>query len=417
MRRRIAFLVAATTSAIVLAFVLPLAILVRDLAEDRARAAADTEARNVAILVSSLTGDGRLESVVAAVDERSSARTSVVLTDGRSFGSAAVGADDPDVILGREGRAFSTNAGAGLRIVVPVLTANGTDVVVTEVTEDQLHQGVRTAWLILVGLGLVLTALASAAAASAARRIATPVTAVAGVADRLREGDLAARADEEGPAETRALARALNRLGGRIQELLVTERAAAGDLAHRLRTPVTALRIDVDQVADDQVGEQLREHVGNLQRTIDAIVADARRPVRHDVDARADASTVVAERVRFWSALAEDQGRTLTGSVASAPVLVPVDESELRDVVDVLIDNVFAHTEEGTGFRVDLTAAADEVELVVADQGRWREAGPGVGRSGLGHQIVRRVATAAGGGVTIDRNAGTTVTVRLPRSS
>ena len=80
MRRRIGLLVAATTSAIVLAFVIPLCLLVRNMAADRAMADADQEARNIAILVSSLNGDPTLGDVVAAVDQRSPATTTVVPT-------------------------------------------------------------------------------------------------------------------------------------------------------------------------------------------------------------------------------------------------------------------------------------------------------------------------------------------------
>ena len=66
MRRQIGLLIAATTSAVVLAFVIPLCLLVRTLAEDRALANADQEARNVAILVSGLHADPALGRLVAA---------------------------------------------------------------------------------------------------------------------------------------------------------------------------------------------------------------------------------------------------------------------------------------------------------------------------------------------------------------
>ena len=64
MRRRLALLVLATTSAVVLAFVIPLCLLVRSMAEERAMANANQEARNVSILVSGLSDDERLEPLV-----------------------------------------------------------------------------------------------------------------------------------------------------------------------------------------------------------------------------------------------------------------------------------------------------------------------------------------------------------------
>src|SRR3954453_3251947 len=90
MRRRIAWLVAATTSAVVLAFVIPLCLMVRTLAADRATAAGNDEARSVAILVSGLHDDPSLAQLVAQTDRRSAARTAVLAPGGRVIGSADV---------------------------------------------------------------------------------------------------------------------------------------------------------------------------------------------------------------------------------------------------------------------------------------------------------------------------------------
>jgi len=421
MRRRIGILVAATTSAVVLAFVIPLCLLVRNMAEDRAMADADQEARNIAILVSSLHDDPTLADVVGAVDQRSPATTTVVLADGTTLGSGKVPATDADVVKARTGAAFTRDTAAGARTVVPVVTTDGTDVVVTEVSNAQLHDGVAAAWAAIIALGLLMLAIASVVAAQLGRRISTPVTRVAEVADRLREGELDARASLDGPPETQALAEALNRLAERITELLVAERAAVGDLSHRLRTPVTALRIDVEGVDDGALAERLRQHIGTLQRTIDAIVNEARRPVRHDMASWCDAVAVVRDRVAYWAPLAEDQRRLLQVGTPSEPTPVPLDEVDLRDVVDVLIDNVFAHTPEGTAFSVVVSADGDDtVRLEVTDAGPGlgarRPQGPG--HTGLGLEIVRRTVEPAGGSIEIGAapKGGTVVSVRLPLS-
>jgi signal transduction histidine kinase len=421
MRRRIGILVAATTSAVVLAFVIPLCLLVRNMAEDRAMADADQEARNIAILVSSLHDDPTLADVVGAVDQRSPATTTVVLADGTTLGSGSVTATDPDVVKARTGAAFTRDTGDGARTVVPVVTTDGADVVVTEVSNAQLHDGVAAAWAAIITLGLLLLAGASVVAVQLGRRISTPVTRVAEVADRLREGELDARASLDGPPETQALAEALNRLAERITELLVAERAAVGDLSHRLRTPVTALRIDVEGVDDGALAERLRQHIGILQRTIDAIVNEARRPLRHDMSSSCDAVAVVRDRVAHWAPLAEDQRRLLQVDLPAEPATVPLDEVDLRDVVDVLVDNVFAHTPEGTAFSVVLTPDGDDtVLLVVADAGPGlgvlRPQGPG--HTGLGLEIVRRTVEPAGGSLETGAapEGGTVVSVRLPLS-
>lgn len=417
MSRQISLLVAATTSAVILAFLIPLGLLVRSLAADRATADADAEARNIAILVSSLHEDPSLPAAVAALDARSPARTTVVLAEDNLLGSGEVAVNDPDVVRGRAGTAFTSADDRGRRTVVPVLTANGTDVVVTDVSEAQLRQGVARAWTVLGALGLVMMTFALLIAGRLGRRISTPLTRVADIADELREGDLSARAVVEGPAETQALAVSLNRLGERINELLGAERAVVGDLSHRLRTPVTALRIDVERLSDPELSARLGHHVANLQRTVDAIVKDARRPVRHAIDAGCDAVEVVSERIAFWSVLAEDQERVVETDLAPGPLEVPLDHSDLGDLVDILIDNVFAHTAEGVGLAITLSRRDGHAVLVVTDLG-----GPpsthsqeDQGRSGLGLQIARRTVASAAGTLTfVTTPSGTTVTVRLP---
>ncbi len=440
MRRRISLLVAGTTSAVVLAFVIPLCLLVRTMAADRAVADADEEARNIAVLVSSVRSPAALADVVAAAEDRSVGVTTVIMSDGSRLGSATgIGAPGSDLVArARAGSAFTLSEDAGTRIVVPVVTPDGTDVVHTWVSHAQMRRGVTTAWLLLSLLGIVLTALALLVADQIGRRASTPVIRVALVADRLREGDLEARAVPEGPPETQALATALNRLAERVKELLVAERAAVGDLSHRLRTPVTALRIDVDRVEDAVLAERLQGHVGNLQRTVDAIVKDARRPVRHEMDASCDAVAVVGEAVAFWAPLAEDERRTLRADLAEGPLLVVMDPADLRDVVDILIDNVFAHTPEGTDFAVSVrragpesTRSASRVVLEVVDHpgapgggvsAADRSDRPGsdpvrtaAGRSGLGLGIARRAVSSRGGELVLSSTpSGTRVTVQLP---
>ncbi|HEX4976304.1 MAG TPA: HAMP domain-containing sensor histidine kinase [Nocardioides sp.] len=421
MRRQIAWLTAATTSAVVLAFVIPLCLLVRTLAEDRALANADQEARNVAILVSNLSEDPSLPRLVARVDQRSPrARTSVLSPDGTVLGAADPAmADDPEVVRAGQGEAFTVLDDAGARILVPVVVARGTTVIRTTVPRSVLREGVARAWASIIGLGAVLLLAAVLVAMRLGRRISTPVADLAQVAHRLREGDLHARALPAGPTETVELGVALNRLAERITELLEAERAAVGDLAHRLRTPVTALRLDVESAGDTTLAGRLAEHVAALQRTVDAIVNDARRPVRSAMSSSCDATRVVGDRVAYWRVLAEDQGRALTSRLPSTPLVVGADPEDLRDVVDVLLDNVFAHTPEGTGFSVRLERAGGRGRLEVRDEGPAvpaRHPGDRVGTTGLGLQIVRRTITALGGEVEIEQgtSAGFAVTVTLP---
>lgn len=418
MRRRISWLVLATTSAVVVSFVIPLCLLVRTLAEDRAMAAADQEARNVAIIVAGLVPDETLAEVVRQLDDRGGPETSVLTIDGTALGAREISADDPEVQRAQAGEAFTVVDDAGGRVLLPVVTGEGTAVVRTSVDANELHSGVTEAWVGIIALGVVLLLAAAAIAARLGRRVSEPLREVADVAHQLRGGDLTARADVRGTEETEELARALNGLAERTDELLVAERAAVAGLSHRLRTPVTALRLDSEAVSDPELAGRLETHVDALQRSIDAVVRDARRPVRTDLRPLSDASAAVRHRAEFWLALAEDQGRATDISIPSEPLRVPVAADDLADLVDVLLDNVFAHTSEPTPFAVRLTDAADVVTLTVSDEGPGpqRPGGDRPGSTGLGLDIARRIATGSGGRLVLrpGQEGGTTVEVTLP---
>lgn len=174
MRRQIGLLTAATTSAVVLAFVIPLCLLVHTLAEDRALANADQEARNVAILVSDPALDRAGRPGRRAVGIGPHQRADGGRHDPRQPGRAAE--PGPPVVRAGNGEAFTTVDDSGAQILVPVVTEDGTSVIRTTVSSGTMHPGVARAWASIIGPGAVLLLAAVLVAARLGRRISTPVT-------------------------------------------------------------------------------------------------------------------------------------------------------------------------------------------------------------------------------------------------
>jgi signal transduction histidine kinase len=421
MRSRLILLVAATTSLVLVAFLVPLALLVRASAADRAVSTAAVEVQGLAPVVA--TADAAtLARAVARANAAGRHRVTVFLPGGRIVGAPA--ARSAAVDLAATGRSLTARAPGGREILVAVAgLADGTAVIRTFVADAELGGGVVRAWLVLAGLALGLLLVSVLVADQLARTLVRPLAAVAEVSHVLAQGDLTARAVPDGPPEVRQVSAGLNLLAGRIAELLAAEREMVADLSHRLRTPLTALRVDAESLADTDDRARLTADVDAVERTADGIIRAARRPVRDDGGAGCDAAEVVTDRVRFWSALADEEQRPMRVTVAAGPVAVRAARDDLTACVDALLGNVFAHTPEGCAMDVSLwRRPGGGAVVVVSDEGpglpdlaSFERGHSGNGSTGLGLDIVRRVATGAGGGVTLGRppGGGTVISVEL----
>jgi signal transduction histidine kinase len=390
-RRQLAGLFAAITSLVLIAFLVPIALLLRSEAAERAISEATLDAQATAqqlpgLANGSLPDDGR---------------TTVFLADGKVLGTPAARSDS--VELAARGESFAAETTGGREVLLGVSSTEGNAVVRVFIPTKVLYAGVVRTWGLLALLGVALFALGMVVADRLGRRMVAPITALAGTADRLRSGDIAARVVPAGPPEVRQVGLELNQLADRIGELLTTARTEAADLAHRLRTPLTALRLDIDGLRDPEEADRLAASLQDLTLEVDELIRTARRPVRAGAVVGADLAAVARERLTFWSALAEDTGRPFSGEIPAEPVLIRAGAGDLGAVFDVLIDNAFRHTP---------TDAA--VRLVVQGDGQaWVEdAGPGLsavaatapGTTGLGLDIGRRTAAAAGGSLELEES-------------
>jgi len=422
-RRWLTLYALSITSIVVLAFLVPLAVLIRDLATDRALNAAEREAQTVARFASTI--DGGPESIASLDATLSAARdTSVVLSDGSVLGAGLPAGIDLTAARER-GQAYRQALDEGQAVIVPVLRgAGGPWVIVVAVPAAALTQGVAAAWLILGVLGVALIGLAFVVADRMGRAVVGPISDLVEATHRLGRGELTVEVEPGGPSELAAVGAAFNNLTGRVSSLMDRERETAADLSHRLRTPLTALKLDIEALGKDADVTRLHKDVDELERVVGHVINEARRSVREAGGAIADLASVVRERAAYWGSLAEDQGRSWTLEVGPAPCLVNGTTGDFEAMLDALLGNVFAHTPAGAAYRVTLGESGEgSAELIVsdegpgiADQGLLERGVSGGSSTGLGADIVRRTAEAARGSAHWEaaKPSGTVVRVLLP---
>jgi signal transduction histidine kinase len=428
-RRSLLVTAAAAISMVLLAMLVPMAILVRSYAlEDRlARAALEVQAVETVV-------SGQDKGAVAVYVDRINdadghSQVTVLYPDGAGVGPMP-GEDDKVLDARNTGRARVDDVAGGSQILVPVSRGGSsglpsqTPVIRVVVDEPGITSAVGVAWGLLAVLGLLLLAGSLLVVDRLGRSFVQPIRRLAEHTQTLgRPGAVAPLVPVEGPPEVQELAGAVDRLVGRIELLLARERESVADLSHRLRTPVTALRLRVESVTDPDLRDRLGTDLDALQATVDEIVRDARRSEREGLDPRTDAVAVLGDRVRHWEPLAEDLGRPYDTDLATRGPLLRASRADLEALVDVLLDNVFTHTADTDAVRITLTAADDRVDLVVEDAGPGLPAGldatgrgaSGAGSTGLGLSIAARTAQDSGGEVTTGRSdmGGARVAVTL----
>ncbi|MFJ9035639.1 sensor histidine kinase [Streptomyces sp. NPDC102406] len=406
----------AVTTMVVVAFAVPLGLVIKEMARDRAFSNAERTAAAIGPTLSITTDRDELARALATAQTGGEDRMSVYVP-------AAGG--EPAITLGRQrvpadrldiSRARIDEVPGGSVWLQPIAVSTGKIAVVeVYVPEAEVSNGVTTAWVVLAGVGIALVIGSVAVADRLGVRMVQPAQRLVGAAHELGEGRLGARVPEDGPEELRLAAVAFNSMADQVVQLLANERELAADLSHRLRTPLTVLRLNVASLGTGPAAEQTRVAVEQLEREVDTIIRTARdakpQTAAAGPGAGCDAAEVIRERMEFWSALAEDEDRKVRVAGIDRPVRIPVVRGDLVAALDALLGNVFRHTPEGTAFAVDVHSGEDAVIVLVSD------AGPGIldpeaamargkgsgsdGSTGLGLDIVRRLAESTGGDVRI----------------
>lgn len=281
------------------------------------------------------------------------------------------------------------------------------------------------------GVALVMAALASWLVAG---RVLAPIRLVRRTAENITAGDLRQRIRVSGRDDVAALAATFNRMLDRLEHSFDVQRRFLDDAGHELRTPLTVLRGHLE-VPDDDPARQAHtralvlDEVRRMQRIVDDLLVLAKTeapdfllPAPVDL---ADLTIDVLEKARPLGAR-----RWAVDSVADA--VVEADGQRLTQALVQLIANAVEHTTDGDRISVGSRVDPDAVRLWVADTGpgvppedrlrifeRFVRGGQGArreGAGGLGLAIVRSIARAHDGEVTVESapGGGALFVLRLP---
>ncbi|MFE0451468.1 ATP-binding protein [Streptomyces sp. NPDC058914] len=315
-----------------------------------------------------------------------------------------------------------------------------------------VHERVRHVWLLLAlgGLG-VLTAVVAVGFAIA-RWTGRPIRELERATHALAVGGTAVPvAITKGPPEVRSLAATFNRTAARLEHLLASQRAFAGEASHQLKTPLAALRLRLENL-ENEIAQHARggltaalTETDRLARMVEGLLAMARLDESAAERERVDLDGVCAERHRAWSPLFEQHGVHLAaaGDHAGEVLAVP---GAVEQILDNLLSNALRVSPPGSTVSVDprrhvpherrfphRPTGAGWVELHVVDEGPgmteeqrrrafdrfWRAPDAPKGGTGLGLALVQRLAHASGGEAVLRPapRGGLDAMVRLPAAA
>jgi signal transduction histidine kinase len=425
----------------------PLALSLRD----RVNAEVHSQALSQADVVAATSADllihlNTTELSALARTSEASVRGRVLIVDTRgrvladSAGSSTLGASyisRPEVAAALRGHSVqaqrpSRSLGQDiLATAVPVLRG-GSAVGAVRITQSvaAVQKAVRSTIAKLALIAGTVLLLGLLAGGLIARQVALPLRRLESAARRLARGDLSARAIVEGSSEQRSLGASFNEMANRVQRLIGVQREFVADASHQLRTPLTALRLRLEEIRAASPGAQIEAEldagtaeVDRLAAIVNELLVLSRAEDRELHGERVDLSDAARRAIERWRASAEARSIGLTFAAEQLAVAWCAG-ADIDRALDVLIDNALRYSPPGT--HVELVGANGRIE--VRDRGaglapgedelvferfhRGRAGRQGPPGSGLGLAIARSLARAWDGDARLaSRPGGGTVAV------
>lgn len=298
-----------------------------------------------------------------------------------------------------------------------------------------LDARITDTWLQLATLSTIVLLTVTAVGTMLARSVTKPVRQLRDAATELAAGDLARRAPtSSGAPELRELAVTFNHTADTLEDLVASQRRFVADASHQLRTPLTALRLRLENLEPDLPPPQRAEldtaiaETDRLARIVEGLLTLART---NNTDAGLtpiNLATVIADRHRLWEPQAATKHISLdVDTTTTAPVLA------VSGAVDQILDNLIANALNASPPNSTITITTetdhDHQILHVTDEGPgltaseqarafdrfWRAPTNQKQGSGLGLAIVAELAAAshATPGLATSQTGGLDATIQF----
>ena len=339
-----------------------------------------------------------------------------------------------------EGTRHSNTLNADLLYVaVPVASAGQVYGAVRLTLDTQaVNALVYRYWLGLIAVAAVVLIAMAGIGWAIARSVTRPLRRLDAAAARFATGDLTTiDPDPKAPPEIAVLGATMNTMAQRLERLLAENRGFVADASHQLRTPLTALRLRLENLqsasgAPDEA-EDLTAAIDETNR-LAGLVGDLLRFARAEETATpqtVDLVQLAADRVDTWSALADVAHVALELAAPDGPTFVSAVPGGVEQILDNLIDNALTAAPPGTRVSVTVVRGRGDHQFTIVDEGSglsdelkvraldrfWRSdrSEPG---TGLGLPIANALAWASGGSLVLHDSpaGGLAVTVVLPAS-
>ena len=273
---------------------------------------------------------------------------------------------------------------------------------------------------VLLGSAMLMTLFVGALmGAVLARKFTAPLRNLVAAAERIANGDYAARVQSAAEGwEIAAVEDAFNRMGDKNEEAMSDLRSLTDDIAHDLRTPLTRLMASAEAAALGNVDlqrplpETVTDEVSTMLEMINTMLEISQTENRIDRTPRENVDMVsfVTRVVDLYSALAEESGISLESNLPLQPIMFSGHTGKLQRLLGNLLDNAMKFTPKGG--RVVVSLLPDPIVLTVANTGPgiaaediphvfkrfWRaEKSRSLPGNGLGLALVKAIATSYGG--------------------